>query len=186
MHPARTAKRWTLDELHDLPDDDYYRYELIHGDLYVTPVPAPAHDSILARLRRELEPYAAANGVGLVWAPRSVIRVGESEVKPDLMIRKQPTSLTPDWTKWPLPSLVVEVVAPTTRRRDHVYKRDFYLEIGVPEYWVVDLRSRNIRVVKPGVPDDLVSETLLWSPAGAAAPLQLDVAPLFAGQVEDD
>jgi Uma2 family endonuclease len=185
MHMAPATKQWTLDELHSLPDDGN-KYELIHGELFVTPAPAPTHESVLVLLRRSLEPYVAANDLGFVFSPRSVVRVGESEVEPDLMVRRKPSPVPRDWARWPLPSLVIEVISPTTRRRDRMHKRDFYLEIGVPEYWIVDTRAREVRIVKREAEDDVASETLLWSPIPTAAPLRIDVQALFADEVDDE
>lgn len=56
MHMAGGTKQWTLEELHALPDDGN-KYEVIDGELYVTPPPSPEHGTILARLSRILEPW---------------------------------------------------------------------------------------------------------------------------------
>ena len=67
MHMAnRAKKRWTLEELDSLPDDGN-KYELIHGELFVTPAPTFQHETILARLTRILDPYVAANNLGFVY-----------------------------------------------------------------------------------------------------------------------
>ena len=49
MHVAIKTKHWTLDELHSLPDDSN-KYEVVRGELFVTPAPTPRHEAILARL----------------------------------------------------------------------------------------------------------------------------------------
>ena len=49
MHMATATKRWTLEELHSLPDDGN-KYELVRGELFVTPPPTVDHETILARL----------------------------------------------------------------------------------------------------------------------------------------
>ena len=64
MHMTQT-KRWTLEELHSLPDDGN-KYELVRGDLFVTPPPSEEHETILARLHALLIPYVAANALGMV------------------------------------------------------------------------------------------------------------------------
>lgn len=56
MHMAAVAKVWTLEELHSLPDDGN-TYELIHGELFVTPAPMPSHEVVLTRLMNILFPY---------------------------------------------------------------------------------------------------------------------------------
>src|SRR5262249_41133212 len=86
MHAmALKTKRWTLAEVHSLPDDGN-KYELIDGELFVTPAPAPIHERILERLTFVLDPYVRANGLGAVYHPRSVVQFRRSEAEPDLMI----------------------------------------------------------------------------------------------------
>src|SRR3954462_12828217 len=78
------AKAWTLEELHRLPDDGN-RYELIRGELFVTPPPSVDHEEVLARLHTVLAVYVEKHGVGRVYRPRAVIRFEGSEAEPDLM-----------------------------------------------------------------------------------------------------
>ena len=73
MHMATQLTRWTLAELHRLPDDGN-KYELVRGELFVTPPPTDAHETVLARLTRILDPFVAANDLGMVYHPRAVIR----------------------------------------------------------------------------------------------------------------
>ncbi len=183
MAVALATKHWTLDELHSLPDDGN-KYELIHGELFVTPAPTDPHETIAARLTRLLDPYVAANDLGYVYHPRAVFRVihgpnDVSEVEPDLMVRKPNPDSKKDWAKAPLPSLVVEISSPSTRRRDREHKRAFYGESAIPEYWVVDLDVQAVIVYRAGVAVEAATETLLWHPAGAGEPLAIPVVPLF-------
>lgn len=68
----------------------------------------------------------------------------------------------------PLPLLVVEVLSGITRRRDLGSKRSFYIDLGIPDYWVVDGTARTIRSIRPGADDIVVSDVLSWHPAKAA------------------
>lgn len=179
---SSTTKQWTLEEVHSLPDDGN-KYELIHGELYVTPPPSPGHDTVIARLNALLIPYVVRQNLGLVFHPRSVIRWHGSEVEPDLMVRQPPLGdfdKDEDWERMPTPLLVVEVSSRSTRRRDIGPKRDFYMEVGVPEYWFVDRPYRSLRVVRPGLDDLIVADSLQWQPAGATEPLLLEIQSLFA------
>ena len=174
-----TIARWTLAELHRLPDDGN-RYELVRGELFVTPAPSVAHQEIVEVLADLLYPYVARHNLGRLRFPRSVIRVGsDSEVEPDLMVRPIPERAAVSWDDVPLPILVIEVVSGTTRRRDRVEKRALYLDVVIPEYWIVDREHRTIRVVRPGSADADLSTTLVWHPTGASEPLALDIALLF-------
>lgn len=168
---------WTLDMLHALPDDGN-KYELVRGELFVTPAPGTGHESIAGRLIALLVPYVAANQLGLVYTPRSVLRFEGSEVEPDLMVR---AALSPgvSWEDAPVPILVVEIASRTTRSRDRKEKRDLYLDAGVAEYWIVDREARTITVVCPGQADIVERDVVRWHPAHAAAPLQVRLADVF-------
>ena len=173
MHMAQTTHGWTLEELHRLPDDGN-KYELVRGELFVTPPPSVGHEELASRLSRILDRYAEAAGLGHVYRPRAVLRALGSEVEPDLMVRT-PSGRDVDWADAPLPILIVEILSGSTRRRDHMQKREFYLDAGVPEDWIVDGRQRTIRIVRSDHDDVLAAESLAWHPPGAAAPLVVDV-----------
>src|SRR5919198_1343974 len=83
MHMAQQVKKWTLRELHRLPDDGN-KYELVRGELFVTPPPSDEHEELLAILHRLLDGYVARHGLGRVYRPRAVLRFQGSEVEPDL------------------------------------------------------------------------------------------------------
>ena len=177
MHMATRTKRWTLAELHRLPDDGN-KYELVRGDLFVTPPPTNDHETIIARLNLILVPYVAANDLGLVYHARAVMRFKGSEVEPDLMVR-QPQVSGRDWDDAPTPSLVVEVLSGSTRRRDLGAKRQLYLDAGVAEYWIVDAEAQSVRIVRQGEEDQLATERLTWAPVGAREPLVIEVPAIF-------
>jgi Uma2 family endonuclease len=174
-----TVARWTLSELHRLPDDGN-RYELVRGELLVTPPPSYRHQRIVEVLASLLQPYVAANALGTLSFPRSVVRIGaDTEVEPDLMVRPVPRPLPATWDDAPVPILVVEVASGTTRRRDRTNKRRAYVDAAIAEYWIVDGERRSIRVVRPGREDADLSASLTWQPPGASEPFTLDVAGLF-------
>jgi Uma2 family endonuclease len=87
MPMAMHANQWTLEELHSLPDDGN-KYELVRGELFVTPPPTDEFETVLARLSRILNPYVATHGLGMVYHPPAVMRFEGSEVEPDLMVRQ--------------------------------------------------------------------------------------------------
>lgn len=108
-----------------------------------------------------------------------IFRTAGSEVEPDLMVRHWDAADDLKWEDAPIPSLVVEVLSGSTRRRDLGAKRDLYLDIGVDEYWVVDREDRSILVMRPGRAPERVVGTLVWNPAGASQALAVDVASIF-------
>ena len=178
MLMAQTTAVWTLADLDRLPDDGN-TYELVDGELFVTPAPSTRHEELATELRYILDPYVRAQRLGRVRTPHSVVQTQGSQVEPDLMVRPDTPTLPLTWAEMPTPSLVVEVASRTTRRRDNQQKRAFYLRIGVPEYWMVDRETRSIRVVKPHAEDVEATTELVWLPVGATEPLTIDVAALF-------
>jgi Uma2 family endonuclease len=179
MPMVTRTKRWTLEEVHSLPDDGN-KYEVVSGELFVTPPPSHEHETILARLSRILDPFVAAHGLGMVYHPRAVMRFEGSEVEPDLMVRQPHPDSGGDWDTAPTPTLIVEVLSGSTRRRDHVQKRELYLEAGVAEYWIVDPEHRSIRVVRAGTEDVVTTDHLTWSPSAARASLVIEIAAILA------
>lgn len=178
MSVAVTTKKWTLEELHSLPDDGN-KYELIRGELFVSPAPTDEHETILARLSRILDPYVAANGLGYVYHPRSILRFEGSEAEPDLMVRQPHPRRKGKWDDAPKPILIVEVHSPYTRRRDREHKRAYYADAGVAEYWMIDPEAETVTVARRGESDVVIHEQLTWSPTGPSAPLRFEIGTLF-------
>lgn len=178
MQMAAT-KVWTLEEVHSLPDDGN-KYEIINGELYVTPSPSYSHELVAVRLTELLLPYVVEQRLGSVWHPRAVFRWMGSEVEPDLMVRPAHIIDRPSFDNAPLPLLVVEITSPSSRQSDRTAKRKLYREAGIPEYWIVDKDTASITVVKPNGPDVAETETVTWQPEGASLALIIQVASLFA------
>jgi len=181
MAVALEVRKWTLPELHRLPEDGN-KYEVVRGELFVTPAPAVQHEEIAARLSAILTPYVQAEGLGYVYRPRAVLRYEGSEVEPDLLVRARhprPTGRDRDWNTAPTPILVVEILSPYTRNRDRVQKKELYIDAGVGEYWIVDPEERAITVVVGPGAETLVRDDMRWAPAAAARELRFRVSDLF-------
>ena len=176
MHMALDARAWTRGDLDRLPDDGN-RYELLEGELLVTPPPSDLHEEVVAWLTMKLTPFVQAHHLGMVYHPRSVIQIGDEQTEPDAMVR--PTAMLRGWENAPLPILVVEVISRSTRYRDLGKKRTFYVANGIAEYWVVD-REREVVLQIRGQEEHQVSGIIRWCPRGTAAVLEIDVAAMFA------
>jgi Uma2 family endonuclease len=131
------------DDLACLPDDGK-RYEILEGELYVTPAPSPFHQRASKRLQRMLEAYFEVRGLGEVFdAPLDVILTNRDVVQPDLVVVHVPALVTARAIEGP-PLLVVEVLSPSTARTDRAVKARRYAELGVRHYWIVDGQARAI------------------------------------------
>ena len=93
--------------------------------------------------------------------------------------RQAHTDRDGSWDDAPTPILVVEVLSGSTRRRDHVQKRELYLNAGVAEYWVIDPEGRNVRIVRAGNADEIAAERFTWAPKEMAESLVINVPALF-------
>lgn len=175
---ATKTKVWTLDELHSLPEDGN-TYELVRGELFVTPAPTVNHEEIARRLTGILVPFVTANGLGYVYHPHAVIQFEASQAEPDLMVRQPHPEPDAGWEAWPVPLLVIEISSPTTRRRDHEQKKSFYMGAAVGEYWIVDPESRSITVVRRGERDRVETERVDWQPRNSQTALAVSIDDVF-------
>jgi len=129
----------TLDysDLAHMPDDGN-RYEILEGNLLVTPSQVLLHQRISKRLQRQLEAYFESRSIGEVFnAPVDVILTFHDVVAPDLVVVADPKQITKRGIEG-APLLVVENFSPSTRDRDRTVKARRYAEVGIPHYWIVD------------------------------------------------
>jgi Uma2 family endonuclease len=174
-----SIRPWTRDELDRLPDDGN-RYEVLDGALLVTPLPAPIHWRLTARLTGLISAYCDRHRIGFVTVPGAVPN-GDSELQPDVAAVLAP-SLPIDAPRGdlPLPALVVEILSPSTRRRDLGVKRAAYLRWGISEYWIVDPDRRQVNVVRRDREDERITSLLSWQPRPEVPPLEIRLDELFA------
>ena len=176
MGMPATHRYWTAADLEEF--DDEVRREALHGELFVTPSPALRHARVQWRLQQTLTPYCEF--LGLVGPIGPVeLRFGENLLAPDLAVYPRGTDLRGRWSDLPLPLLVVEILSPSTRRRDTGVKRSAYLSLGVREYWQLDPQSRALTVSSPGADDIVSASTYAWRPLPEVAAFELPIAPLF-------
>jgi Uma2 family endonuclease len=176
MHMALDTRAWTRADLDRLPDDGN-KYEVLDGELLVTPAPSAPHQEIIAWLNARLTLFVVAHGIGRVHQARSVMVDGPvRQVEPDLMVL--PPGRIETWDAAPVPMLVVEVLSKATRRRDLEQKRRFYMERGVGEYWVVDRAARSVTFISRDG-SGTTTTLLTWRPTGTPEALEIDVAVMF-------
>jgi Uma2 family endonuclease len=182
MGMPQHATRWTADMVRALPDDGN-RYEVVDGELLVTPAPAELHQRAVVLLLVELSLYTRAHTTSEVLASPADIELDpDGMVQPDVfvqgMVQGRPSRA---WNSGAPLLLVIEVLSPSTARSDRTTKRRRFQRAGIPEYWIVDLDAR---IVERWRPDDrrpeILAERLIWQPEGATAPLAIHLPSLFA------
>ncbi|MEV2219068.1 Uma2 family endonuclease [Nocardia vinacea] len=133
--PIPRSGHWTADDLDHLPENGL-RYEVLNGQLIVSPVPTPRHQSLIARLIRALE---VALPPGCVVLAGVGVLVGDDEPIPDLIVVTGPIR----WDDRGVPveqvKLVVEVVSESTALQDRMVKLALYAAAGIPNYWRIEI-----------------------------------------------
>lgn len=182
--PAATPPpplRWNRAMLEALPDDGQ-RHEIIDGVHHVTPSPGTPHQAVVTELLVALHAYLRAEPVGWVFAsPSDIELAADTIVQPDVLVLPRAGSRRPrSWHEGGLPILAIEVISPSSRSRDRIVKRPRYQRAGIAEYWIVDAESRLVERWRPADErPEIVTEVLLWHPAGATVELAIALPPIF-------
>jgi Uma2 family endonuclease len=181
---ANSTSEWTYAEYARLPDDGN-RYEVIDGEVCVTPAPGPRHQRVAANLFVVLREYVRQHRIGELLWDVDLLFVSGQYLRPDMLF--VPTAaregITDRGVESP-PGLVVEVLSPHSRRIDRELKPPRYRDFGVPEYWVVDPQSLSVEVyhLQESATPEIVTDAILWQPDPGVPTLTLAIATLF---VED-
>jgi Uma2 family endonuclease len=128
------------DDIWETPDDGN-RYEVIDGELYMTPAPLWRHQRALSRLHLRVGDWVYRHGLGeVVPAPVGVVLDETTAVQPDLVyLSRERLGLISQRGIEGAPDLVVEVLSPGTAARDRGIKMRRYAAAGIPHYWLIDL-----------------------------------------------
>jgi Uma2 family endonuclease len=171
---------YTADMVRAMPDDGN-RYEVVYGELLVTPAPRPWHQVLVLRLSLALGRYLERQPIGsLLTSPADISWGPDVLVQPDVFVADLDQVRTLTWSEIQTLLLVAEVLSPSTSKGDRFLKRLRYREAGVPLYWVVDGDERVVEVWTPA--DEFPAferERLVWHPPGAPEPFTLSLPELF-------
>ena len=182
------TRHWTTADVRALMRDDraWPRYELIDGELIVTPSPRSPHQIAVSEFHVLLYAYLNLNGLGIAMTSPSDIELKPGTItQPDVFV-------IPDYAAFDDDELdvtdaidqkelllAIEVLSPSSIRTDRVVKRDFYLANGVIDYWIVDLDARIVERWRPAQETpEILRDAIEWSPAGRE-PLRIDLPALF-------
>ena len=130
---------YTSDDYWNLPEGE--RAELIDGQFYAMAPPSRIHQDLVMEVSATLRNYIKAHGgdCKVYPAPFAVNLDAEDKnwVEPDISVICDKTKLT-DRGCSGAPDLIVEIVSPSSRKMDYVWKAGLYMDAGVREYWIVD------------------------------------------------
>ena len=181
MRMPATQHYWTVDMVRAMPDNGK-RYEIVHGELLVSPGPTLRHQKVSSEFFVRLHRYLEAHGGGHVfYAPASVNHSISTEVQPDLFVLAAGADINAPRARLGEVLLAIEVLSPSTARFDRFTKRRLFQEVGMAQYWIVDPVARSVEVWTPEAERPVVErEHLAWSAPGAPEPLELNLETIFA------
>jgi Uma2 family endonuclease len=179
--PLETT-RWTADMVRALPDDGN-RYEVVDGELLVTPAPTWTHQRVVRELLLELGSYAREQeSCEVLPSPADIELDPHGLVQPDVFVQGLVDGRLPaGWNVGAPLLLAIEILSPSTARADRTIKRRRFQRARIPEYWIVD---PDARVIERWRPDndrpEILAERITWHPEGSTEALTIDLPALFA------
>jgi Uma2 family endonuclease len=143
----KRSKRWTYEEYYRLNDDQ--RYEIIDGELLMAPAQDTWHQSWTLELVAILREHVGKLKLGRVFvAPVDVVLDSENTVQPDIIfVATANVGIIQRRAIFGVPDLLMEIVSPSSVRRDRYDKRQLYARFGVKEYWVGDPANRTLEIL---------------------------------------
>lgn len=182
MGMPQAAERWTAEMVRALPDDGN-RYEVIDGELLVSPSPAELHQRAVFELASLLRlPVRDAGHGEVLVSPADIQLDAHGMVQPDIFVQGLVAGrLSVKWNSGAPLYLVVEILSSSTARVDRTTKRRRFQRARIPEYWIVDLDARTVERWRP---DDerpeVLTESIEWLPPGGSKPMIVDLPAFFS------
>ena len=138
----------TIADWDSMPHGDGNRYEIIEGELFVSRSPGLTHQIVLSNLTALIWSYLKTNPIGTVAINPGVVLSNINGVIPDLVFfrKEQRETIVTDDRLTGAPALVIEIVSPgpANIRRDRITKLQLYAAYDIPEYWIVDPKSKTL------------------------------------------
>ena len=142
-----TTPKLTYQDYVKLEGDE--RYELLDGELILLPSPNTAHQTVSIALSSRMHSFVEEHDLGQVFhAPYDVLFTDTDVVQPDILfVSNEREHIRTPANIQGAPELVVEILSPSSYRRDWRDKRELYATHGVQEYWIVDPTNRIVWVM---------------------------------------
>lgn len=136
-------------------------FQLIEGDLIMSPSPTTLHQRIAGRLLSLIHTFLESHPIGEVFmAPLDVFLSDTNVYQPDVMfVSNERRSIITDHGLEGAPDLVIEILSPSTAAHDQGFKRKVYARTGVLELWLIDPLERRIQIYELQSRPDLPSAT---------------------------
>lgn len=129
-----------------LAEKHEFKTELINGKIYyMSPSASPFHGMIIGNLHLLIGNYLKGKQCKVFTDTIDIYLDEENRVIPDLSVLCDKTKFT-DRGYEGIPKLIVEVISPSSVKRDRVEKKALYERMKVPHYWLIDPKNKNIEI----------------------------------------
>jgi prevent-host-death family protein len=148
----QSTKRISYEEYMELVDSSDQRYELIDGEIYLLASPSFTHQVVVNEISGHFYNYFKGKPCQSLTSPFDVRLFGYATkfeedpniVQPDVMVICDEDKVNEKNKYEGIPTLVVEVLSPSTKGKDMAKKLNLYMKSGVLEYWIVNPENKSI------------------------------------------
>lgn len=148
----RSIKKISYDEYMGLVNSSDQRYELIDGQVYLPASPSFQHQVVVNEIAWHFNNYFRGKPCRSLTAPLDIRLHGlttkfeenPNVVQPDVIVICDEEKVNEDGKYEGIPTLIVEVLSPSTKGKDLAAKLNLYLESGVLEYWIVNPENKSV------------------------------------------
>lgn len=174
--------RFTYQDYLNLPEDR--RYEILDGELLMSPSPSEKHQRVPLSLAVLLSTFVKEHRLGRVYpAPFDVVLSETDVVQPDILfVSTDRVSIIGEKAVHGAPDLLVEILSPATAERDRTVKAKLYGRAGVRELWLVDPDAKTLEILvnsETGFRRDSLAASGQFASSPLFPELQIEVAKLF-------
>lgn len=148
----KSTRKISYQEYMTLANSSEQRYELIDGEIYLLASPSYNHQVVVNEISWHFNNYFRGKTCRSLTAPLVVRLCGyalkfeedPNIVQPDIFVICDKEKVNEDNKYEGIPTLIVEVLSPTTKSKDMITKLNLYMKSGVSEYWIVNLEDKSI------------------------------------------
>jgi len=140
-------KVYSYQDYFELPDDGN-KYEIIEGELIMSPAPYTIHQDVMLNIAVDLVNFVRKTKIGKIYvAPTDVVISDINVVQPDILfITSEKLQIITAKNIKGVPDLIIEIISPATGYYDLSGKKDLYEKIGVSEYWIIDPMKQRVDI----------------------------------------